>query len=239
MPTVRVSSVRVRSLSLCLILGLVLGLGPGLGPSLRPSLKPDLGLGGVRIPSALAEDMRANASASIVSGADAITAAKGKLPSPVIALIDLQRILQESLAAQSVQKQLASRRAKFQAEIEGEENELRQSEQDLGKLRGQLASETYNDREQHLRQRFLTVERHVQARRKVLDQTFSDSMNDVRASLLEIVGEVAHAHDANLVLIKQQALWGDQPLDVTDEVLSRLNRKLPSVTVKTAPDVIP
>jgi outer membrane protein len=161
---------------------------------------------------------------------------KNHLPNPVIAIVDVQRILEESLAAKSVQKQLETRRAKFQSEIEGEENGLRQAEQDLSKSRDQIAADLYADREQQLRQRFLVVERHVQARRKVLDQAFTDSMNAVRAALLEIVDTIAHEHGVNLVLVKQQALWVDKPLDVTDEVLARLNAKLPEVAIKMAPE---
>lgn len=164
---------------------------------------------------------------------------KARLPNPVIAIIDVQRILEESMAAKNVQKQLETQRAKFQTQIEGEENGLRQAEQDLSKSRDQLAADVYADREQQLRQRFLAVERHVQARRKVLDQAFTDSMNAVRASLLEIVDTVAHERGANLVLVKQQALWVDKPLDVTDEVLGRLNAKLPQVMIKMAPEEAP
>jgi Skp family chaperone for outer membrane proteins len=163
-------------------------------------------------------------------------AAPVKLPAPVVAVIDVQRILDESLAAKSVQKQLETQRSKFQTEIEKEENDLRQAEQDLSKAHDQLTPDAYSDREQQLRQRFLAVERHVQARRKVLDQAFTDSMNEVRASLLNIVDAAAHEHGANLVLIKQQILWTDKALDITDEVLGRLNAKLPQVTVKMAPE---
>lgn len=157
-----------------------------------------------------------------------------RIPAPVVAIIDVQRILQESLAAKSVQKQLEAHRAKFQTEIEGEENGLRQAEHDLNKSRDQITADVYTEREQQLRQRFLSVERHVQARRKVLDQAFTDSMNVVRSGLLDIVNTVAHEHGANLVIVKQQALWADKALDVTDEVLGRLNHKLPQVAVKMA-----
>ena len=61
-------------------------------------------------------------------------------------------------------------------------------------------------------------------------------MNDVRTALLEIVNTVAHERGANLVLVKQQALWVDKPLDVTDDVLARLNKKMPQLTVKLAPE---
>jgi len=164
-----------------------------------------------------------------VAGAHA--EAPAKLPAPTIAIVDVQRILQESLAAKSVQKQLEAQRSKFQNAIEGEENGLRQAEQDLAKERATLPAEAYADREQKLRQNFSTVENHVQTRRKVLDQAFTDSMNAVRGALLEVVDKVAHEHGANIVIVKQQALWTDQPLDITDEVLKRLDQKLPKVGV--------
>jgi Skp family chaperone for outer membrane proteins len=69
-------------------------------------------------------------------------------------------------------------------------------------------------------------------RRKMLDQSFTDAMNVVRDRLLSIVQAVAHEKGANLVLVKQQVLWTDKSLDVTDEVLARLNKALPEVTLK-------
>ena len=160
----------------------------------------------------------------------------GKFIAPVIALIDMQRILEESAAAKSVQKQLETQRAKFQTETEGEENELRQAEQDLNKTHDRVAADIFTEREQQLRQRFLAVERRVQARRKVLDQGFTDSMDEVRASLLIVVEATAKEHGVNLVLIKQQAFWADKGFDITDEVLDRLNKKLPQITVKLTPE---
>ena len=154
-----------------------------------------------------------------------------KLPPPIIAIVDVQRILQESLAAKSVQKQLEAQRSKFQNEIEGEENGLRDAEQELTKERDRLPATAYADREQQLHQRFSTVEEHVQERHKVLDQAFTDSMNAVRNALLDVVQKAAHEHGANMVVVKQQALWADQPLDITDEVLKKLDQKLPKVDV--------
>jgi len=152
-------------------------------------------------------------------------------------IIDVQRILQESLAAKSVQQQLETQRLKFQGEIAGEEDELRKAEDDLTKSRETLAADVYADREQQLRQRFLVVERHVQSRRKALDQAFTDSMNAVRDGLQNIVASIAHERGANIVLVKQQVLWSDKQLDITDEVLLRLNKSMPSVPVQvTAED---
>lgn len=159
--------------------------------------------------------------------------APAKLPTPVIAIVDVQRILQESMAAKSVQTQLEAQRSKFQNEIEKEENSLRQAEQTLSKQRDQLTPQAYSEREQQLRQRFTTVQNHVQSRRKVLDRSFTDSMNAVRSALLDVVGTYARERGANIVIVKQQALWTDQPMDITDEVLKRLDQKIPKIDVNT------
>ena len=157
------------------------------------------------------------------------------LPAPVVAIVDVQRILEESLAAKSVQQQLETQRAKFQSEISGEEQELRRAEGELTKARDTVTPDIYADKEQQLRQRFLSVERHVQAKRKTLDQAFTDSMNVVRKNLLDTVGVLAHERKANLVVVKQQALWSDKNMDITDEVLARLNKALPQVVIKVDP----
>lgn len=176
----------------------------------------------------------------LVSCASAVHAAETTgssiFSSPVIAVIDMQRILDESLAAKSVQQQLEAQRAKFQTEIAGEETGLRQAEQDLAKARDTVPPDVFAEKEQLLRQRFLVVERRVQNRRKVLDQASTDSMNVVKKSLLDIVAVVAKDHGANVVLVKQQVLWSDKKLDITGEVLSQLNKVLPEVQVKIAPE---
>jgi outer membrane protein len=148
-----------------------------------------------------------------------------------IALVDMQRILQESLAAKSVQKQLDAQRSKFQNETESEENELRQAEQDLSKSHDQLTAPVYADKEQQLRQKFLTVEQRVDERRKLLDKSYTDAMNSVRTHLLEIVEAIAKQHGDNIVLIKQQTLWSEPSFDITDEVLKRLNKDMPDVAI--------
>ncbi|MDE1900089.1 MAG: OmpH family outer membrane protein [Alphaproteobacteria bacterium] len=165
-----------------------------------------------------------------------IAPAVGKLPQPVIAIVDIQRLLEQSLAAKSVQKQLDAQRMKFQDEVEVEENGLRAAEQELTKERDHVSPQAYADHEQKLRQRFSTVENHVQARHSVLDAAYSDAMNQVHTALLAIVDKVAHEHGANIVILKQQAFWTDQPLDITGEVLKDLDQKLPKITITMPPE---
>lgn len=154
----------------------------------------------------------------------------------VVAIVDVQRILQASKAATSVQEQLEKQRSKFQDEITAEEADLREAEKSLTKLRETASADAYAEQEQKLRQRFLTVERHVQARRKAWDQAHTDSMATVREGIIAIVSEIAQEKGVNLVVVKQQVIWNNQNIDITEEVLSRLDKKLPTIQVKLIPE---
>lgn len=160
-----------------------------------------------------------------------------KIPPPVMAVIDLQKILEEAKAAKAVQKQLEAQRAKFQSEISGEEDELRQAEKELASIRNSVTPDIYAEKEQQLRQRFLIVERRVQNRRKALEQAYNDSMEEIQKTLREIVSIIAKDRGANIVLVKQQAFWSDKQMDITEEVLGQLNKVLPEVKVNISPEI--
>lgn len=160
-------------------------------------------------------------------------------PENRLVVIDVQRILQESLAARSVQKQLESQRAKFQSEISSKEKALNDADNELKELRNtNKDAETLPEREQQLRQKFMAMERDVQSKRHALDEAFTNSMGVVRNTLLAVVADLAKSRGIQAVLLKQQALWYDPSLDITDSVLTKLNAQLTEVPVKidlTAP----
>lgn len=144
----------------------------------------------------------------------------------------VQNLLRAKLGAQKV---LDAHRAQFQKEASAEEKELRQAEQELQKLRAAGKMDAFVDAEAALQSRLLTVERHVQARRTALDQAYADSMDKVRQGLVASAETLAKKAKINLVLVKQQVIWNDQVVDITDEVLSLLNKNLPNVEIKIEP----
>jgi outer membrane protein len=149
-----------------------------------------------------------------------------------LAIIDVPRILQESLAAKSVQKQLETKRAQFQTAISEQEKTLHEDDNALKEARNTNSGSNFDEREQELRQRFLVMERDVQTKRHALDDGFNAAMAVVRDAVLTIVQEIAKARAVQAVLVKQQALWYEPSLDITDEVLRHLNHKLADVPVK-------
>lgn len=152
-------------------------------------------------------------------------------PAATIITVDVQKILQESTAAQGIRKQLDAQRDKYQAEIKKEEEKLRASEQEVVKSREKLTKEQLLEKQKQLRNDFRVVERKVQQRRRALDQAFAEAMKRIRTALAEVTVDTAKEKGASIVLPKSETMWHTPELEVTDVVLQKLNAKLPNVKV--------
>lgn len=159
------------------------------------------------------------------------TSAVAAAPSANILTVDVQKILQDSTAAQSIRKQLDAQRDKYQVEIKKEEDRLRATEQALMKEQSKLTKDQLAEKQKSLRADFRVVERKVQQRRRALDQAFAEAMKRIRTALAEVVIDTAKERGANIVLPKAETMWHAPELEITDVVLQKLNTKLPNVKV--------
>ena len=157
--------------------------------------------------------------------------ALAELPASVVAVVDVQFILQEAAASKSIQKQLEAQRETYQSEISKQEDRLRAAEQEMNRQRSIVSPDEFAQQRREFEQQVADVQRTVQARKRVLDQAFNESMAKVRDTVLQIVTEVAGEQKATLVLAKQQVVLAEKSLDLTSAVLERVNKKLPSVPV--------
>jgi len=56
-------------------------------------------------------------------------------------------------------------------------------------------------------------------------------MTQIRQALIEVVAEVARERGATLVLSKSQVVMASSAFDITEEVMQKLNAKLPEVSL--------
>ncbi len=160
---------------------------------------------------------------------------EAELKAPVIAVVDVQMILQQSAASQSIRAAIAVQRETYAREIAEQETQLRDAEQALALDRATLGEQAFIERRREFERRITDVQRAAQRRKQALDQAFNRAMTTVRQTLLETVAAVAQDSGANVVLSKQQVIIIEKTLDITSVVLERLNRALPEVAVEIEP----
>jgi len=156
------------------------------------------------------------------------------LPATVAAVVDHQRIMRDSKAGKSIQQQLEARRKLYLEQLAKEEQRLAEVGKELARQRGVLAADVFAQKRKEYEEAVQALQRASNERRRQLDEALGAANAQVRQALKEIVDELAEARGFNLVLPASAVLLFSPKIDITEEVMARLDRKLPSVKLPEA-----
>jgi Skp family chaperone for outer membrane proteins len=179
--------------------------------------------------------------AAVVLGLTALAplqARSQQVAAPVIITVDVQQILRDSLVAKDVQAQMDQRTDRYTKEVTAQENELQKTQEELENERKTLAPDVFNARMRDFQRRYDTLDNRVQLTRQALQQSYNDAMTKVENTALQIIADIAAERKANLVVAKAAVLFEAPELDITQEVIKRLDVKLPQVQL-AAPQIAP
>jgi len=154
-----------------------------------------------------------------------------KLQPAVIAYLDSQKILRDSVAAASIRKQIDAYRTRYRSEIAESEKDLRRQEEELKRQRPILSGDAFAAKRRAFEDSVATVQRVVQERTKMLDRSFGAAMREVDATIRKIVSGLTTEYGFNIVVERRQILFAHRDLDITKAVLKKLNETLPDVKV--------
>ena len=157
-----------------------------------------------------------------------------QLPPTVAAVIDYQRILRDAAAARSIREQIEDRRKAYQEEISKEEQRLHEADKEFAKQRSLLTPEAFAEKRRAFEEDLAEVQQLVQERRRELDRVSAIALNEVKDALIEIVTGMAEERGFNLVLPSSEVLFFARRIDLTEEVLAKLDAMLPKVVVSQA-----
>ncbi len=156
-----------------------------------------------------------------------------KLQPAVIAFLDSQKILRDSIAAASIRKQIDAYRATYRSEIAASEKQLRHDEDELKRQRPILSAEAFATKRRSFEDSVGKVQRIVQDRTRMLDRSFGVAMREVDGAIKKIVSGLTSEYGFNIVVERRQILFAHRDLDITKAVLEKLNATLPDIKVPT------
>lgn len=148
---------------------------------------------------------------------------------PVIITVDVQQILRDSLVAKDVQAQMGRRTERYTREVTAEENALQKTQDKLERERSSLPTGVFDARMRDFQRRYDALDNRVQATRQALQQSYNNAMTKVENTALQIISNIAAERKANLVLTKTAVLFEAPDLDITQEVIKRLDATLPKI----------
>jgi outer membrane protein len=148
-----------------------------------------------------------------------------------MAVLDIERVRLDAVAVRDIRSKLGSYLDVYRADTQKEEQEIRTAQDELAGKRTILSPDAYAEERKKLEDRLAEAQGRVQRRRQALERVNVEAMEQVKQTLEAIVSEIAAERQLTLIIRKDQAVFATPAIDITDEVLKRLDQRLPSVQI--------
>jgi Skp family chaperone for outer membrane proteins len=155
-------------------------------------------------------------------------------PALNVLVVDVQSLLQNSKSAKMVRQQIEQKRSEYAKEISQQEEGLRRERDSLQRQQASLSPEALNKKGREFQQKVNELDHSVQAKRQTLEKSNAEALESIQSVILKIITEIAKDRKANLVFQRSELVLFDNSFDVTDQVLTKLDEQLPTLTVSFA-----
>lgn len=149
-----------------------------------------------------------------------------------IAVINIDKIVQESKVMVHIQKEIAKKQELYQEEITNKQNNLEEKQKKLEAKKTLLSQSSLEDEARKFQQEVLNLKEYVDKRQANLQKSSLQAMELVNVKIKEIVEEISQTKDIKLIIPASQTLYFEDSLDISDEILKKLNKVLTKVEVK-------
>ena len=149
-----------------------------------------------------------------------------------VAYLDMKFVLNNSKAGKGAQDFLQKSFKENQKKFLDEENALKKEESDLLTQKTILTKEQYQKISDDLRKKVIDY----QSQRRASLEKITTQRTEARQKLLETLNPIlktyVNENDISLVIDKKNILVGNGDLDITNIIVKKLNKELPSLSIK-------
>ncbi|WP_374138112.1 MULTISPECIES: OmpH family outer membrane protein [unclassified Sphingomonas] len=157
------------------------------------------------------------------------------LPTPVIAIVDLDEVITNSIAGKQAQADLKKRVDALQTRVNTLRTSFGSEEQSLLKTRPTAtgpAATAWEIKARDIQARKAQAEQQLAGQSQRNDAARRDVVRQLNDAATPIITAVMRERGASITLAKGATLQYLPALDITKEVIARLDRSLPRITLK-------
>jgi outer membrane protein len=142
-----------------------------------------------------------------------------------IGFIDIQRAISDSNAGKRAKERFQAQVKKAEAELLKEKTELERLKADFDKKGPLMKEEERRNLEGDLQRRYVNYQRTMTDQQQELRQKEGALTGDILKELEKIVNEIGKSDKFTLILERNQILYSDQGIDVTNKVIEVFNSR--------------
>lgn len=155
-----------------------------------------------------------------------------KKSSTSIAVVDVRALLSDSKAAKSIEGQIQKKRDGFLKNLAKEEKELRDLEKELIDSKDKSSPEEFAKKRKSFEEKLLATRKEAEEERRDLEKIAAKASDQLRDEITKVVEGIVKEKGYDLVLSSQNVVVGNNTLNITKEVMDRLNKDVSSISVK-------
>jgi Skp family chaperone for outer membrane proteins len=149
-----------------------------------------------------------------------------------IGVLDVEKIVKESIAMKDIQKKVNKKQDEYQKDVTKKQTTLEAEQKKIEGKKNVLSKEAFEKELQAFEKKVEELKEFVDKKQNTLKKASLDSMGKVNDNIKEIIAEIAKEKNLDVITASSQALYYKDELDVSEEVLKRLNKKIVKVDVK-------
>ena len=143
--------------------------------------------------------------------------------------VDFKYILNQSTAGKKAQGMLKSKLDQGLKKLSEQEKGILKEEKQLISQKKLIKPDEYKNKVDSLRSKVLNLQKERDKLLKTLSQQRLKARNELLKNLNPIISEYMQENQIRMVVDKKSILLADQNLDITKQIIERLNKKLKSV----------
>lgn len=147
-----------------------------------------------------------------------------------LAVLDIDRVIGEAAVSTYIQQTVEERRTALQKDVEGYEKELRVQEADL-KILQNKRDPNFENAQKTFENKVTDVQKRLSERTKILEKAFHDARSRVIQHIMALVSGLAESDGVTLVIPKNVVMYQEAGYDITDRILERLNKEMPTIDI--------
>lgn len=142
-----------------------------------------------------------------------------------IAVVDVERVLNESDAAKELNKKRSEAREAFLATLSKQEQSLREEGKTLFEKRKEISEEEFAKQQKAYEEKLLELRKVTQKQKRAFDEASSIALEKLKDHLAKSVQKIAEDKGYGLVISNRDVIMGEKSLDITKDTIAVMNDK--------------
>ena len=149
-----------------------------------------------------------------------------------VGVLDVEKIVKESVAMRDIQAKVSKKQDEYQKEVTAKQTALEAEQKKIESRKSTFSKEALEKESKNFEKKVDDLKAFVEKKQNSLKKASVDGMSKVNDKIKDIIADISKEKEFDLIVPSAQALYYKDELDISAEVLKRLNKKITKVDIK-------